>query len=212
MRGLEPEVWTKWRGLVSEQTESGQSAARFCRERGLPVWQFYDWKKRLVEGEVAKFVSVEVKPAQLAVSSSAPGDKAIEIRRRRGCRLVVEPGLRATYAPCWRCWRARDDWSSEPACAGWIAGSADMAGRRGDRYALRLRSVGRASPRGHWSGSSGRASVRVPLTPGRQIEDSSLGSRWVCSYTSHPEEKTTAYDRDRTHSKLKTCSGGSNYS
>ena len=97
MRELEAEVWTKWRGLISEQARSGQSGAKFCRERGLPVWQFYDWKKRLVEGEVAKFVSVEVKPAELAVSSSVPGDRAIEIRLRRGRSLVVEPGFYASH-------------------------------------------------------------------------------------------------------------------
>jgi hypothetical protein len=97
MRELEPEVWTKWRGLVSEQTQSGRSAAKFCRERGLPVWQFYDWKKRLVEGEVAKFVSVEVKPGGFAVSSSVPGDKAIEVRLRRGRSLVVEPDFDARH-------------------------------------------------------------------------------------------------------------------
>ena len=97
MRELGAEVWTKWRGLVSEQAQSGQSAARFCSDRGLRVWQFYDWKKRLVEGEVAKFVSVEVNPAELAVSSSVPGDKAIEIRLRRGCSLVVEPGFDASH-------------------------------------------------------------------------------------------------------------------
>ena len=97
MRELEAEVWAKWRGLVSEQTQSGQSGATFCRERGLPVWQFYDWKKRLVEGEVAKFVSVEVKPAEFGVSSSVAGDKAIEIRLRRGRSLVVEPGFDASH-------------------------------------------------------------------------------------------------------------------
>ena len=97
MRELGAEVWTKWRGLVSEQAESGQSAAKFCRDRGLRVWQFYDWKKRLVDDEVAKFVSVEVKPAELAVSSSVPDDKAIEIRLRRGCSLVVGPGFDASH-------------------------------------------------------------------------------------------------------------------
>jgi hypothetical protein len=97
MRQPEAEAWTKWRGLVLEQTQSGQSAAKFCRERNLRVWRFYDWKKRLVEGEVAKFVSVEVKPAELAVSSSVPGEKAIEIRLQRGCSLVVEPGFDASH-------------------------------------------------------------------------------------------------------------------
>jgi hypothetical protein len=37
MRELEAEVWTKWRGLVSEQTQSGQRAAKFCRERGVAL-------------------------------------------------------------------------------------------------------------------------------------------------------------------------------
>jgi hypothetical protein len=53
--------------------------------------------KRLVEGEVAKFASVEVKPAELAVSSSVPGDKAIEIRLRRSRFLVNEPGFDAGH-------------------------------------------------------------------------------------------------------------------
>jgi hypothetical protein len=40
---------------------------------------------------------VEVKPAELAMSSSMPGDKAIEIRLRRGCSLVVERGFDASH-------------------------------------------------------------------------------------------------------------------
>jgi hypothetical protein len=62
MRQVGAEVLQKWRELVSEQTRSGQSAAKFCRERGISVWQFYGWKKRLVELETANFVSVELKP------------------------------------------------------------------------------------------------------------------------------------------------------
>jgi hypothetical protein len=54
------EVWTKWRGLVFEQSQSGQSVAAFCNERGLRAWQFYEWKKRLRESEAAKFVEVQV--------------------------------------------------------------------------------------------------------------------------------------------------------
>jgi len=32
------EAWTKWCGLVSEQSQSGQSVAAFCSERGLRAW------------------------------------------------------------------------------------------------------------------------------------------------------------------------------
>jgi|SRR5580692_8074693 hypothetical protein len=93
MRELEAEVWTKWRGLVSEQAQSGQSAAKFCSDRGLRVWQFYEWKKRLVDSEGAKFVSVEVKPAELAMSSFVP----VSVGSRTGavfCRFSLSVALR----------------------------------------------------------------------------------------------------------------------
>ena len=92
MRQAGAEVEAKWRGLVSEQTQSGRSAAQFCREHDIRVWQFYDWKKRLVEAEAGSFVSVEQKPAERATYSSC-GDKAIEVRLRGERSLVVAPGF-----------------------------------------------------------------------------------------------------------------------
>jgi transposase-like protein len=56
MRERKLEAWAEWRGLVSEQIESGKSVAAFCRERGLTVSQLFAWKKRLREAEAAKFV------------------------------------------------------------------------------------------------------------------------------------------------------------
>jgi hypothetical protein len=97
MRQREAEAWTKWRELISEQTQSGHSAAVFCRERGLRVWLFYAWKKRLREAEGAKFVEVEVKPAEAAKRWSAAGDKAIEIRLSKGRSLVVGPAFEASH-------------------------------------------------------------------------------------------------------------------
>jgi hypothetical protein len=97
MRERGAEAWTKWRGLISQQTQSGQSAAVFCRERGLRAWLFYAWKKRLREAEAAKFVEVEVKPTERARQWSAPGEQAIEIRISKGRSLVVEPGFDASH-------------------------------------------------------------------------------------------------------------------
>ncbi len=96
MRQAGAEVWAKWRGLVSEQTESGQSAAKFCGERGIRVWQFYEWKKRLVEAEAGGFVSVELKPAARPRCSLSV-ENAIEIRLRMGRSLVVAPGFDASH-------------------------------------------------------------------------------------------------------------------
>jgi hypothetical protein len=91
------EAWTRWRGLLSEQLESGQSAAVFCRERGLAVWAFYAWKKRVREVEATKFVEVAEKPAKGSWRSSAVEEKAIEIRLRSGMSLFVGPGFEASH-------------------------------------------------------------------------------------------------------------------
>jgi hypothetical protein len=86
----------RWRGLASEQAASGMSVAAFCRERGLPVWQFYEKKKRLRQPETAAFVRVEVSEAK-AASPSTVKMSGIEIRHRRGWSLIVDPGFDAGH-------------------------------------------------------------------------------------------------------------------
>jgi len=50
MRQLRSELWTKWRELVSEQSQSGQTVKAFCHNRGLRDSLLYDGKKRIREG------------------------------------------------------------------------------------------------------------------------------------------------------------------
>ena len=82
-------AWTKWRGLVSEQTRSGQSVGAFCRERSLCAPHFYWWKKRLRDGKPTKFVEVQL--AEPTVS--APDDSRIEVRLQNGRSLMVGRGF-----------------------------------------------------------------------------------------------------------------------
>lgn len=94
MQERRQEARAKWRGLVTEQAGSGQSVAAFCRDRGLPVSQFFAWKKRLRQA-AEPFVEVQVvgAPAQPATAQS----RAIEIRLADGCRIFVEPGFDAGH-------------------------------------------------------------------------------------------------------------------
>ena len=39
----------QWRERIAEQERSGLSIKQFCTERGLTLWSFYDWRKRLRE-------------------------------------------------------------------------------------------------------------------------------------------------------------------
>lgn len=49
-----------WRGLLDEQSSSGESIAAFCRRRDVSQASFYSWRKRFRESEAASFVSVSV--------------------------------------------------------------------------------------------------------------------------------------------------------
>jgi hypothetical protein len=85
----------KWRSLVSEQEESGQSVAAFCRSREIPKSQFYFWKRRLQQAARPPFVEVRVARAEGRDSGSVPGS-TIEVRLRNGRSLLVGPGFDAS--------------------------------------------------------------------------------------------------------------------
>jgi hypothetical protein len=90
----------RWRGLLTEQKESGQSIAAFCRDRALPVWQFYEWKKRLCQAEPGPFVAVEVvasETGKAATPAAAAPSAPIEIRLRGGHSLLVGPDFEAGH-------------------------------------------------------------------------------------------------------------------
>jgi len=97
MRQSRTEQWANWRGLFLEQLSSGQTVAAFCRDRGIRDSQFYDWKKRVREGEAAKFVEVKVKPSSEQRRPAPERYPAIEIRLNKGRSLLIEPGFDASH-------------------------------------------------------------------------------------------------------------------
>jgi hypothetical protein len=101
MKQQKSEQWTKWRGLVSEQSESGQTVSAFCHDRGLRDSLFCDWKKRLREAEAVQFLEVAVKDsAKASIEHRKPAPErfsAIEIRLSNGRRLSVEPGFDSNH-------------------------------------------------------------------------------------------------------------------
>ena len=54
----------KWRGIVDEQTSSGQTVAEYCRRRGIAASSLFAWKRRLTRaaGKAAPtFVEAKVR-------------------------------------------------------------------------------------------------------------------------------------------------------
>ena len=97
MKQVRAELWAKWRGLVTEQSQSGQSVSAFCRDRGLRDSLFYDWKKRIREGEAAQFVEVKVKESSEQRKPVPDHFPAIEVRLGKGRSVLVEPGFDASH-------------------------------------------------------------------------------------------------------------------
>jgi len=97
MKQVRAELWTKWRGLISEQSQSGQTVSAFCPDRGLRDSLFYDWKKRIREGEASNFVEVKLKQPSKRRKPSAERCPAIEICLNKGRILLVKPGFDAGH-------------------------------------------------------------------------------------------------------------------
>jgi len=95
---IQPKKQVKWRRLLSEQEESGQSVAAFCRTRELHESLFYYWKKRLKETTPSPFVEVQVakSPLRPRHSPSALGS-VIEVRLGNGRSLMVAPEFDANH-------------------------------------------------------------------------------------------------------------------
>jgi len=83
----------RWQRLVSEQGQTRQSVAAFCRERQLRPSHFYWWKKQLRASSAAKFV--EVQWATDAGSPRLAGDGRVDVLLGNGRTLRVAPGFDA---------------------------------------------------------------------------------------------------------------------
>ena len=89
----------KWRVLVAEQEQSGQSVAGFCQNRELTQSQLIYWKRRLREAAKARFVEVQLAQpgVEPRVQARALGSTSIEVRLRNGRSLMVAANFDARH-------------------------------------------------------------------------------------------------------------------
>jgi ATP-dependent helicase YprA (DUF1998 family) len=89
----------KWRVLVAEQEQSGQSVAAFCQNRELAQSQLTYWKRRLREPAKAPFVEVQLAQpgVEPRVQARASGSTSIEVRLRSGRSLMVAANFDARH-------------------------------------------------------------------------------------------------------------------
>ena len=93
----QPKKQVKWRSLIAEQKESGQSVAGFCRTRGLREALFYYWKRQLQAVARPQFVEVQVAKPDLSQRPSRAALGMIEVRLGNGRSLMVAPEFNAGH-------------------------------------------------------------------------------------------------------------------
>lgn len=89
---IESKACTKadqWRARIAEQERSGLSVKQFCKGRGLTVWSFYDWRKRLRESAPVRFALVERRSGSPKPATSAD----VEIVFAGGEQLRIRSGV-----------------------------------------------------------------------------------------------------------------------
>lgn len=103
MRGkCDEEKERKWRGVLEEQRQSGESVRAFCRERGLKEASFYRWRQ-VIGRRDAEVTQAEASTSMLAPvvvvkershsnSSHFERSVAIEILLRGGATVRVPCG------------------------------------------------------------------------------------------------------------------------
>ena len=89
MRQDRREYWAK---VVAEQKAADQAVKAFCGERGLSVYSFYFWRRRLREPEPAPPFALVKTKASRETGAVAP---ELEIVFARGERLRIGRGVDA---------------------------------------------------------------------------------------------------------------------
>jgi transposase-like protein len=74
-----------WRSRLRRFKSSGMSVTQFCRDEGVSVPSFYQWRKRLAREPGGK-------DAPLFVPVHVTQSAAVEIRLPNGTRISVPPG------------------------------------------------------------------------------------------------------------------------
>ena len=75
-----------WRGVIDRYRDSGLSGAAFCREHDISLGRFYQWRRRLAQGDEGSFF-------ELIPCSASPGGRSIQIHLTNGITIEVGRGF-----------------------------------------------------------------------------------------------------------------------
>jgi transposase-like protein len=79
----------RWRALLAEKETSGESVVEFCGRHGLPVHQFYWWRRRLAEGRGMNPPAKQSVPSSFVPVRLSLTQSMIEVIHPGGCMVRI---------------------------------------------------------------------------------------------------------------------------
>lgn len=94
----DPEKARSWEQTVAEQAASGLSASAFCRERGVALARFYQWRRRLRGASAGTPAAAGAESAagfveMLTGRGAGARSSGVALRLGHGLTVAVEPGF-----------------------------------------------------------------------------------------------------------------------
>ena len=84
-----------WQGVLEQFRQSDLSAPVFCKEKGIPIASFYQWRRRLQVSHVSStnaIVPVKIIPVQFSSNTST---RLVQIITPSGFSLRIDPAMSA---------------------------------------------------------------------------------------------------------------------
>jgi len=79
----------KWHQELSKWQQSSMSVAAYCRQTGIPDWQFHYWRKKLLPSTLAP----QTKFIELNLSEEIQVSSGLWFELPSGVRLMVSPSF-----------------------------------------------------------------------------------------------------------------------
>lgn len=88
MKILHPDRYETWSEIINDWESTGLAVAEYCRQREIPRWKFFAWRRRLRERDSesadAGFVALEFKSEGIGCGVSVGVGDGVQLHLEKG--------------------------------------------------------------------------------------------------------------------------------
>lgn len=81
---------SQWQQIVDEQSSSGLSQERFCKDKSISYGTFQTWRRKLKKPAKPEHNFVEIPRSSATETATLPLDQGLRVRLELGAGVVLE--------------------------------------------------------------------------------------------------------------------------